>query len=95
MEASAAREGRIDNDAVSTLDPGARRSADQLADHLVAHDEWVFGVDRTVVNFHVGTAEAAVGNPNEDVAGRSFGPGDFIEGQSAGSSKDHGFHKDA
>src|SRR2546430_1975034 len=88
METGTAREDRVDDDAITFLNAGRRFTADQLADHLVAHDEWILGRYRAFEDFEIGPAESAVGDSHQDVAGWDFGMRNFVERQIAGRSED-------
>jgi hypothetical protein len=92
IEAHAAVDGRVNNDAIAAVKCGVS-AFNYLADHFMAHDQRVANRDCAVVNVQIGPADAAVSHSDEDLVGSKSGPLDFRKAQFARASQDHGFHE--
>src|ERR1019366_994908 len=92
IEAHAAANSRVDNDAVTYADAIAT-SLDDFADHLVPHDQRMTNGNDAFKNLQVGAADAAIGHPDQDLVAVRLGPFDFSDPQITRGPENHCFHK--
>src|SRR5437879_12770482 len=84
MEAFAAVQLGIDDDAVATPHRLGAAGLDDLAEHLVTHDPRIPDRNRAVVDFEIGTADAAVRHANLHLAGVLPRTGQLVHDQLPG-----------
>ena len=92
LQAGAAGNYGIDDDADSGTDVRAIAALDHFADHFVAHDQRILRGNRALIDFEIRAAQAGVRDAHQHLAFFNDGARNLVESQLARSSEDHGLH---
>ena len=92
IEAASAVEHRVDENPIARANPSPLRAADDLAGHLVTHDDGIRRRHGSRKNLQVGSADAAVRHPDEHVTGAGVRPCDIGQGEIEWLPKDDRSH---